>query len=132
MIPIKQKYLHIPDKQHGDCWRACLASILECDIEKFPYHNGDISWSNEFDEVIGILESMGYIYATMPVNYVTGSILNCSDTDGYSIAIGKSQRGISHAVVWKNGMAHDPHPDNTGLSEITRFEILERISVNNN
>lgn len=21
MKPLTQKYLHIPDKQHGDCWR---------------------------------------------------------------------------------------------------------------
>lgn len=129
MKPIKQKYLHIPDKQHGDCWRTCLASILECDIDMFPYHNGDISWADEYDEVIKILESIGYIYATMPVNYVVYNILDCPDTDGYSIAIGKSIRGVTHSVIWKNGIAHDPHPDNTGLVEITRFEILSKITT---
>jgi hypothetical protein len=59
-------------------------------------------------------------------SYVIDNILNCPDTNGYSIAIGKSVRGVNHAVVWKNGMAHDPHPDNTGLNEITRFEILTK------
>ena len=127
MIPLKQKYLHIPDKQHGDCWRTCLASILECDIDTFPYHNGDISWPDEYDEVMGILESLGYFYGTMSIDYVTQGMLDCPDTDGYSIAIGKSNRGLSHAVVWKNGIANDPHPDNTGLVEITRFEVLTKI-----
>ena len=126
MIKIKQKYLHIPDNQHGDCWRTCLASILEWDVETFPYHNGDISWPDEYDEVMKILDSMGYEYATIPVNYVTKDMLDSPDTDGYSIAVGKSVRGVNHSIVWKNGMAHDPHPDNTGLTEIVRFEILYR------
>jgi hypothetical protein len=128
MKPIKQIYLHIPDKQHGDCWRACLASILECDIDTFPYHNGDIAWADEWDEVMNILVLLGYYYSTVPVGLAHQGILDCPDTDGYSIAIGKSNRGVNHAVVWKNGMAHDPHPENTGLIEITRFEILTKIS----
>jgi len=130
MKPIKQKYLHIPDKQHGDCWRTCLASILECDVDTFPYHNGDISWPDEWAEVMKILESLGYYYGTAPVGSTSCGILDCPDTDGYSIAIGKSNRGVNHSVVWKNGIAHDPHPDNTGLTEITRFEVLTRIKTN--
>ena len=127
MIPLKQKYLHIPDQQHGDCWRTCIASILECDVDKFPYHNGDISWPDEYDEMMQILESMGYAYGTIPINYVTQGILDCPDTDGYSIAIGKSNRGVNHSVIWKNGIVHDPHPDNTGISDIIRFEVLTKL-----
>lgn len=127
MKPIKQIYLHIPDRQQGDCWRACLASILECDINTFPYHNGDISWPDEWNEAMNILATLGYYYDTVPVGSAHQGILDCPDTDGYSIAIGKSNRGVNHAVVWKNGMAHDPHPDNTGLTEITRFEIFTKI-----
>ena len=130
MKPIKQKYLHIPDKQQGDCWRTCLASILECDVNIFPYHNGDISWPDEWAEVMKILESLGYYYGSAPVGSTTCGMLDCPDTGGYSIAIGKSNRGVNHSVVWKNGMAHDPHPDNTGLIEITRFEVLTRIKTN--
>jgi hypothetical protein len=132
MIPIKQKYLHIPDKQHGDCWRACIASILECDIDTFPYHNGDISWADEYDEMLRILKSMGHEYISNPVSNIKEGQLNVRDTKGYVIAIGKSPRGVYHAVVWKNGLAHDPHPDGTGLIEITRFECLIKESVLDN
>ena len=127
MIPIKQKYLHIPDSQHGDCWRTCIASILECDVDIFPYHNGDIPWPDEYSEVVQILESMGYDYLSVPINKIKQGMLDCYDTDGYSIAIGKSSRGVNHSVVWKNGIAHDPHPDNTGISDIIRFEYLIKI-----
>lgn len=76
---------------------------------------------------MNILATLGYYYDTVPVGSAHQGILDCPDTDGYSIAIGKSNRGVNHAVVWKNGMAHDPHPDNTGLTEITRFEIFTKI-----
>lgn len=34
------------------------------------------------------------------------------------IACGKSPRGnVDHAVVWKDGIVHDPHPSNSGLAE---------------
>jgi hypothetical protein len=128
MKRIKQKYLHIPDKQHGDCWRTCIASILECDVDTFPYHNGDITWPEEYAEVVQILESMGYAYESMPINSVVNKALDCPDTDGYCIAIGKSSRGVNHSVVWRNGIAHDPHPENSGISDIIRFEILTKIN----
>jgi len=126
MKKVMQKYLHIPDIQHGDCWRACIASILECDIDKFPYHNGDISWPDEYDEMIKILNSMGYNYISNPISNIFYEQLNSPDTNGYVIAIGNSPRGITHSVVWKNGMVHDPHPDNNGLVDIIRFEVLTK------
>ena len=124
MKPVKQKYIHIPDQQHGDCWRAAISSILECDIDTFPYHNGDISWPEEWQEVMNILNEMGYAYSSLSMGFIAEGMLDCPDTNGYCIAIGKSNRGVNHAIVWKNGMAHDPHPDNTGIMEIERFEIL--------
>ena len=131
MTPKKQKYLHIPDSQNGDCWRTCVASILNCDVEVFPYHNGDITWPEEWKEMLSILKGMGYYYDSIPVSSVAIGLLNCFDTDGYCIAIGPSNRGVTHAVVWKNGIAHDPHPDNTGIMQIERFEILTKISAVN-
>ena len=128
MKPLKQKYLHIPDKQHGDCWRTCIASILECDIDLFPYHNGDIDWEDEYQEVCTILESIGYEYSSIPVHLLREGDLDSPDTQGYVIAVGKSSRGVLHSVVWKNGLAHDPHPDSNGLCDIIRFEILDKIT----
>jgi len=126
MKPVMQKYLHIPKKgQKGDCWRACLASILECDIELFPDPNVINDWPTLYTETLAVLEKMGYHYDSVPVSF-----LKC-DT-GYCIAIGKSPRSkrkrITHAIVWHNGIVHDPHPDKTGLLDITRFETLTKIN----
>jgi hypothetical protein len=124
MKPVKQKYLYT-GKQRGDCWRACLASILECDIELFPDPNVITSWPDLYTSTLEQLEKMGYQYESIAVSQLKGSHDNI-------IAIGKSPRSkrkrITHAVVWNNGIVHDPHPDNTGLLDITRFEIITKQS----
>ena len=126
MKPLKQEYLYIEGIQHGDCWRACIASILECDIDTFPYHNGDIPWAEEYEEVMKILNSMGWDYVPLSISGLRAGWLDSKDTDGYVIAIGSGPRGVYHSVVWKNGIAHDPHPDNSGIENIIRFEMLIR------
>lgn len=60
------------------------------------------------------------------------NIIDGQWTDGYIIAIGKSprstdERRINHAVVWKNGLVHDPHPDNTDILDIIMFEVLIKL-----
>jgi hypothetical protein len=73
-----------------------------------------------------ILDSTGYEYSSIPIDCVLSGVLESQDTHGYCIAIGRSQRGVNHAVVWKNGIAHDPHPDNTGIIDILRFEVFHK------
>ncbi len=123
MIPVYQKYLHIPRKnQKGDCWRACLASILECDIDKFPDPNIITDWPTLYTETLVVIEKMGYKYDSIPISLF--------HENGYCVAIGKSPRSkrkrITHAVVWNKGIVHDPHPDKKGLLDITRFEIFTK------
>jgi hypothetical protein len=124
MIKVMQKYLHIPkNNQKGDCWRACLASVLECDIELFPDPNIITDWATLYTETLVAIEKLGYKYDSVPVSLF--------HENGYCVAIGKSPRSkrkrITHAVVWNNGIVHDPHPDKTGLLDITRFEVFIKI-----
>jgi hypothetical protein len=130
MKKVMQTYLH-EGKQRGDCWRACIASILECDIDLFPSPNDIKNWVTLYTEVLARLKKMGYEYNSYSVAGITDKVLSSFDTDGYCIAIGKSPRSthkrITHAVVWRNGIKHDPHPDCTGLLDITRFEIFTKI-----
>jgi hypothetical protein len=132
MIPVKQKYLHIPDEQAGDCWRACLASILECDIELFPAPNIIDDWSDYYPKIFQVLHSLGYLWIGYTIENTDRTSLLAPDTDGYIIAVGKSPRStiekrVNHSVVWKNGIIHDPHPDNKGILDIIAFEILLKI-----
>ena len=132
MIPVMQKYLS-SEKEYGDCWRACIASVLECDIEKFPHPLIDEDWDVYYLKVFDVLEKMGYQWVGYTIENVENSVFEAKDTNGYIIAVGKSPRSTeenrwNHAVVWKNGIVHDPHPDNTGIKDIITFEILVKIS----
>jgi hypothetical protein len=42
MKPIDQEFMHDPEKGIiGDCFRACIASILELDINEVPHFYRD-------------------------------------------------------------------------------------------
>ncbi len=130
MIKIRQKHLNVPGEQVGDCWRACIASILECGVGVFPDPNdfSDEPWSVYHDEVVKVLNSRGYKLDAYTVESVEQGELNAE----YLIAVGTSPRStdlnaLNHAVVWRDGVAHDPHPDQTGIIDVKLFEILRPI-----
>ncbi len=131
MKPVDQKHLYTLNKQRGDCWRACLASILEVDIETFPNWEVKQDWDDYYWRILKILEKIGYEYSSLTIQNTELQELESPDTGNYIIAIGKSPRAvqndiINHAVVWKNGIVHDPHPDKTGILNIIRFEVLSK------
>ena len=37
MIPVEQRKLYVAGEQTGDCWKCCLASILELDYDDVPH-----------------------------------------------------------------------------------------------
>ena len=94
-------------QHHGNCFAACVASILEIPIEVIPELPGDNTWTFVFREW---LKPLGFTCYT----------LTLGDDDvaqGYTIMAGMSPRGKwLHAVVALDGvMVHDPHPDRTGV-----------------
>ena len=130
MKTIDQEYLHIPGKQHGDCWRACIASIIECDINDLPYQGID-DWSRYYGDILTAVESKGYNLISIGVNNMDDILFQSKATDGYIIAVGKSPRStednrINHAVVWKNGIVHDPHPSREGILDINSFDVFQK------
>jgi len=132
MIPVNQKYFHIPGKQNGDCWRACIASIIECDIEDLPIPVIEESWSEYCFRMDKKPAEMGWENNQYCVRSIKENALLSPDTNGYVLALGKSPRfngseRINHYVVWKNGIVHDPHPENKGILDIIDFEIMNKI-----
>lgn len=127
MIPVDQEYLHdMRINQHGDCFRACVASVLEMSREQVPHFaqesNGvaSVFWNSAMDW----LEALGWNYVHSPVD---------KPRDGYHFISGPSPRGggIVHMVVGLNDeIIHDPHPSRDGLAgdrSQWRFSYLERI-----
>jgi len=111
MIEVKQTKLHDPENGvNGNCWRACIASILSLPIDDVPAFEDEEKFDFE-----SLRDWLREIDATMVCT------LNPKrhEPRGYTIAVGWSPRfeGVLHCVVaWNGKLIHDPHPDNTFLN----------------
>lgn len=98
MKPVEQTAVGVPA---GNCFEACLASILEIPLESIPHFVGD-DWWERYLEHFG---ARGVELLYVPLG---GGV-----PKGYSAAGGPSPRhaGVMHSVVCLDGeMVWDPHP----------------------
>lgn len=138
MKKINQEILHDPEnKIMGDCWRACIASVLELPLKDVPHFELlDIREGRRKE--LKFLAKHGYtIYAIYGEGKMGNHPKMMSDENEYYFAIGSSPRyfeknkSVSHQVVCHKGkIVHDPHPDKTNLGSISHFEILLKINQN--
>lgn len=121
MIPVRQTKRggpNVPPEERGDCWDACLASLLEVPIDAVSVPHSDDPDHHWWDATREALEPHGY-------RAVCASI-SCYP-DGYWIAAVPSKNlgpGVSHVVVMLGGVvAHDPclgarYPAGTPIEEL--------------
>lgn len=119
MTEVTQTKLHDPPNQNGNCYRACIASILEIGIDDIPeieeevinYWPVFLKWLEEKDL------QLAWLY---------------QDPRCLCIASGYTERfvGVAHAVVWNGGVAWDPHPSRAGFRDDPHmFEIILRKGI---
>lgn len=127
MKPVEQRQLHKAD-QVGDCWKVCIASILELDYDDVPHfyeqeENGEVDsgWNatqtflRGRDFVLASFELMGMRPFLKFRDIESRYLFTCP---GHWIASVRSPRKhavtgeeIAHAVVMHGGdIAFDPHP----------------------
>lgn len=118
MKPVEQR---IVDDTDGDCFAACVASILELPYAGVPKFNGS-SWFEDWQAwlaphgmAFAVVEVGGHPYIGLPL---------------YAIASVDSPRfeGKQHAVVWGFdpwGLAYDPSPKRAdGIGSVRRWYLL--------
>lgn len=108
----------------GNCLSACVASLLEIPIEWVP------NFTSEPHEPPGLQP----IRLNQWLNQIGIEAIYCmtdimspehSDPDGYYIMTGFSPRGRPHVVIGSGKeIAHDPHPDRSGLVYADGFILL--------
>lgn len=123
MTPVKQTILHDPENgKFGDCFRACIASLLELPITAVPHFCDQYnpSWFRELNEW---LAPRGYFFLEFGCEDPKGWefwLDQCAcGGDLYHTLCGPSPRfkDASHAVIGKNGkFVFDPHPSDAGLA----------------
>jgi hypothetical protein len=120
MIPVTQTRTGA----NGNCFAACLASILEVPMHVVPDFGGDDVWLGNAQS---FLAGFGLYYIQVPPDdpalwnaFTSGEVFHTIE--------GTSPRGGQHAVVGRNGeMVHDPHPqDGTGrgLVDVDAYGLL--------
>jgi hypothetical protein len=109
MIPIDMTQLHDEEKGiMGDCWRCCIASILELPAGEVP-HFVELYGNRYLTKTRKWLEERGF--------WLVDTAYHC-DYPGYLMGSGPSprDRDLFHVVVWRlSGMVHDPHPSRDGI-----------------
>ena len=107
---------------NGNCFQACLASILERPLKDcIDISYADIDDKHWISYVNDFLAPFGLFFVPVDI----GKSEDTTKFKGYQILIGKSERGIQHAVVGKNGKCiHDPFPEGKGLESISHIGIF--------
>ena len=113
MIKVNQTIFTVPG---GNCFSACVASLLELSLDQVPYFMGYEDWFSEF---LKWLDQYGYWAIPIPIT-------NNWKPNGYCILSGKSPRGnFDHSVIADGlTMIHDPHPSQQGIETIVDAIIL--------
>lgn len=138
MKPVNQIIQHNPPETWGDCYRACVASILELSCEDVPhvYADGEVDGARK--RMRKFLNSLGWFVVEFGWNvsddYSNAQFFkdmrNMIDPELYFIVSGRGSFGGKHCVVYKSGRpVHDPQsqiarhlkPDNSGSND---YEIV--------
>lgn len=106
--------------EDGNCFAACLASILNLPLSSVP----EMSTDDQAERANTFLAGRGLSYRRVPIDGRKPS--------GWSTIEGVSPRGGMHACVARDGeLAWDPHPieDGTGqgLVEPRYYGLIERL-----
>jgi len=92
----------------GNCLQAALATIFRIDLDTVPHFmEFGVDW---FEQLQSWLRESFDMYA---LSFEYDDRLH---VEGYYLLTGKTERGLMHTVVYKDGkLMHDPHPDSNGL-----------------
>ena len=120
MIPLFQTRF---GKIHGNCYQACLASILELPLVDVP------DFCNQYINEEWLTEVIKWTQETCDLSYISVDWTKTAEIwlkDCWHIMNGKSPRGnFVHSVVGYSGkMVHDPYPSGDGLETIDNVDIF--------
>lgn len=112
---------------NGDCFRACLATVLGLRPEFVPHFVAKpSSWWTDLGAWLGdrglapfLLRRNGWASVDFPPGF----------EEQIYVGSGVGPRGIRHSCVYRgDDLLHDPHPSREGLAEIDTLLVLASIA----
>lgn len=115
MKPVDQTAFGVPG---GNCFSACVASLLHLPIEAVPYFMGADNWVEAFADW---LRPRGFYPIFLKLGLTSADRWRPC---GLYILGGTCVRG-AHAVVARGGeIVHDPHPSRAGLDTFEDATVI--------
>lgn len=97
----------------GNCWRACIASLIEIDIDDMPtFEDMEDQW---LVKTRSWLRTQGFEMHVLSKQLVPKGLAIASGTSPRH-----SQTGHS-IIVYEGELYHDPHPDRTGILDLDYY-----------
>ncbi len=124
MKPVDQTIMHEPENgRYGDCFRCCIASLLELPAEQVPHFCEDGQPTNWYVKLKAWLAQFDLTFIEIDVSQDGGAAWREAFKDCeisvYHTIVARSPRfpTENHSVVGLNGnVVFDPHPDRAGLA----------------
>ncbi len=116
-----EKIIQTTTGEKGNCFSACLASFIGIPITDVPNFFDLGSTDEEWHEAVKVWLA-DYNIGMITIRMWDDDVKN---TKGFLLIGGTSPRGISHAVIYKDGsLWHDPHPESGGIDHAESADIL--------
>lgn len=103
---------HDPPNSHGDCVRACVASLMEMQCENVPHFYRDGNGEKAFDRMRIWLSTHKRIpaYFPLPEHMTLEQVCHAASIYDTDCMLFCSNRGGDHCVIInRDGVAHDPN-----------------------
>jgi hypothetical protein len=105
MIPVDQTSFGKPE---GNCLQAALAFLLKLPLDEVPHVVPHDDW---WDRLTAWALRRGFELVPLAAAWTPR---------GYYLAAGPAARSLEHVCAYRDGaLAHDPHPDRSGLLEVS-------------
>lgn len=123
MKKILQTRLHKPGVVNGNCFPAVIACFLDLESAEDVIQIQDKFESEPKGQ--WIIDLHEWLYANG--RWEWGTMKDHVYDDSYYLVVGPTKRSteVLHVCIYQNGkLWHDPHPDQSGLTEELYFEYL--------
>lgn len=104
----------------GDCYRTCIAMLLNMDPADVPHFCHEDPPEEEVDDAVDAFlatygfEMLWFVYADRLTN--VKRFMSKVNGDGYVLLLGRTKGGDSHCVVLHGDEIVDPSPGGIGIS----------------